>query len=117
MILKRNISKHLPLECLDGHVLVDVNPYVKGAQLWHRYLKWQSFQKQWFQDLRSDFSRYIVPLLNEGNILSFGDNLSTSLIKKTNPNFISKLLPLNATMNILIIISYIIKLERLEFEL
>ena len=63
-----------------------------------------------------DLSRYIAPLLNEGNILSFGDDLSGGLIKKnkTNPNLFSKLLPLKTTIDIPITISYITKLQRLN---
>ena len=36
----------------------------------------------------------MTPLLVEGNILSFIDDLSGGSIKKTNPNIISKSLPL-----------------------
>jgi hypothetical protein len=35
--------------------------------------------------MRADLSRYIAPVLNEGNILSFGDDLSGGLINKPTP--------------------------------
>ena len=50
-----------------------------GVKLCHMCLKLQASQtitKQWFQDLRANLSRYIAPLLNEGNSLSFGDDLN-----------------------------------------
>ena len=56
----------------------------------------------------------IVPPLNEGNILSIGDDLSGGSIKKTSPNSISKLLPLKTIINTSIVISYIIELQHLK---
>ena len=58
-----------------------------------------------------------APLSNEGNILSFGDDLSGGLIKTTNPNLILKLFPHKTTIDIIIIISYILELQRLKFDL
>ena len=55
--------------------------------------------------------------LNEGNILSFGDNLSEGSIIKTNPNLISRMLPLKATIGIPIRISYVTKLQHVKFGL
>ena len=55
--------------------------------------------------------------LNEGNILSFGDDLSGGSIKKPNLNLISKLLPLKTTMDIPIIISCMREIQRLKSEL
>ena len=54
-------------------------------------------------------SRYISPILNEGTILSCGDDLSGVPIKKTILNLFSKLLPLKATIDIPIIKFYIIE--------
>ena len=64
-----------------------------------------------------DLSRYSAPLLNKGNILSFGDDMSGGFIKNLNPNLISKLLPLKTTIDIPIIISYITKLQHIKFGL
>ena len=64
-----------------------------------------------------DLSRYIAPLLNEGNIWSFKDDLSGGSIKKTKPNLISKLLSLKTTNNIAIIISYLTEIQHLKFKL
>ena len=66
------------------------------------------------QDLWVASSRYIAPLLNEGNNFSFGDDLSGGLIKKLNLNLIYKLLPLKTTIGIPIMICYIVELECLK---
>ena len=58
---------------------------MEGVQLWHRYLKLQSFpknQKILVSKFVSSLGRYIAPPLNEGDILSFGDDLSGGSIKK-----------------------------------
>ena len=38
-------------------------------------------------------SKCVAPLLNEGNMLSSGDDLSGGLIEKPNPDLVSRLLP------------------------
>ena len=66
--------------------------------------------KEWLQKLQADLSRSITPLLNEGNILSFENDLNDGPTKKTNPNSISTLLPLKTIIiDIPVTISYIIK--------
>ena len=62
-----------------------------------------------------DLSKYIAPLANEGNIMSFQDDLSGGSLNKNQPNLISKLLPLKTTINIPMIISYITKFQCLKF--
>ncbi len=60
----------------------------------------------------------IALLLNESDILSLGHDLSGGLIKKnTNPSLVFKLLPLKITIDIPIIILYIIKLQLLKYGL
>ena len=73
----------------------------------------RKFQKN---ELSADLSTCIAPLWNEGNILSFGYDLSEGLIQK-NPKLMSKFMPLKITIDIPIIISYIIRLQHLGFEL
>ena len=59
----------------------------------------------------SIFGRYIAPLLNESNILLFGDDLSGA-----NTNLILNCWPLKTTIDIPIIISYIIVSSCLNVE-
>ena len=61
------------LELFVGHVHVGVKPCERCivVALLPRIAKLPP--KQWFQDLRVDWSKHIAPLLNEGNILSFDD--------------------------------------------
>ena len=61
---------------------------MEGAQLCHCYLELQSFPKNhkiMVLRLGADLIRYIALLLNEGNNLSFDNDLSGGLIKKINP--------------------------------
>ena len=90
---------------------------MKGAQVWRRPLPQitklpKKSQNNGFKICDSDDSRtrHIAPRLNEVNILSPGNDLRGNYIDpKTNPNLSSKPLPLKTTINILIIISYIIE--------
>ena len=63
--------------------------------------------KHWFQDKWAYLRSYIAPLLNEANILSFGDELSGGSKKNYSSNLISELLSLKTTIDIPIIISHI----------
>ena len=96
--------------------------HVEGAHMWHYYFNRKACQqkitKQWFQDLWVDLNWNIALLLNESDILSLGHDLSGGLIKKnTNPSLVFKLLPLKITIDIPIIILYIIKLQLLKYGL
>lgn len=78
--------KHLPLKFSIGHVLGGVNPRGRCG-VWHRRLRLQGFPK--IQKIRvsrfvSQFE-YDAPLLDEGIIVSVGDDLSGGLIKQPTP--------------------------------
>lgn len=86
MKLKRSISEtsiigNLVGACVGGCILVS-----KVRSCGTTASNCQAFQKitkEWFQDLWVHLSRYISPLLSEGSILSFGDDLSGGFQKIT----------------------------------
>ena len=87
---------------------------MEGMQLWNRCLKLQSFPKKCFKICGLIWVDILPLFWIERIILSFGDDWSGGLIR-TNPKFISTLLPLMTTTGIPIIISYMTKLRCLEF--
>ena len=56
----------------------------------------------------------IALLLNEDSLLPIGDDLSGDS-PKNQPNLIPKMLPLKTIIDIVIVISYMIKLHHLDF--
>jgi hypothetical protein len=73
---------------LIGHLLVGVNPCGKcaiAAPLPQIAKLPKKSQKNGFKICELILSMRIAPLLNEGNILSFGDDLSGGSIKKPTP--------------------------------
>ena len=91
---------------------------MESAQLWHCCLKLQSFpeneKKKSFQDLWIDLSRCIASLFWMRVIFGIWSWFEWRFDKKTNPNLIFKLLPFKVTIDIPIIISYIIELQCLK---
>ena len=72
-------------------------------------------KKKSFQDLWIDLSRCIASLFWMRVIFGIWSWFEWRFDKKTNPNLIFKLLPFKVTIDIPIIISYIIELQCLKF--